>query len=204
MDVRYYNNIKRLGEIFFRFCAKLRWKKQQVSLCSANAWIGTRATFPVIPKWCCWFFGCSKFSVRVCNTSNVHTGQTFAISWLKIQLSWRLMSYYPYKMMFSAYKSVIVTRCACNLFVSKVMKITQYMDVHFWWSFFSAFSGCDDCILKSTTAWLLKLSVLYIHSFMQVHNTTFQMKTVFNNVLFSTEVHNPLHAHLLALSRIYM
>ena len=70
--------------------------------------------------------------------------------------------------------------------------------------FFGAFSVCDDYILKSTTAWLLKLSVLYIHSFMQVHNTTFQIKTVFNNVLFSTEVHNPLHAHLLALSHIYM
>ena len=69
--------------------------------------------------------------------------------------------------------------------------------------FFSVFfSGCDSCILKSTTAWLLKLSVLYIHSFMQVHNTTFQIKTVFNNVLFSTEVHNPLHAHLLAQSHI--
>ena len=41
-----------------------------------------------------------------------------------------------------------------------------------------------------------------VHSFMQVHNTTFQIKTVFNNVLFSTEVHNPLHAHLLALSQV--
>ena len=112
------------------------------------------------------------------------------------------MLYYPYKTMFSAYKSVIVSPCACDLFVSKVMKITRYMDVRFGRSFFSAFSGCDDCILKSTTAWLLKLSVLYIHSFMQVHNTTFQIKTVFNNVLFSTEVHNPLHAHLLAPSHI--
>ena len=37
---------------------------------------------------------------------------------------------------------------------------------------------------------------------MQVHNTTFQIKTVFNNVLFSSEVHNPLHAHLLALGHI--
>ena len=37
---------------------------------------------------------------------------------------------------------------------------------------------------------------------MQVHNTTFQIKTVFNNVLFSAEVHNPLHAHLLARSHI--
>ena len=104
--------------------------------------------------------------------------------------------------MFSMYKSVIVSPCTCDLFVSKVTKITRYMDVRFWRSFFGTFSVCDDCILKSTTAWLLKLSVLYIHSFMQVHNTTFQIKTVFNNVLFSTQVHNPLHAHLLALSHI--
>ena len=66
------------------------------------------------------------------------------------------------------------------------------------------FSVCDDCILKSTTAWLLKLSVLYINSFMHVHNTAFQIKRVFNNVLFSTEVHNPFHAHLLAQSYIYI
>ena len=114
------------------------------------------------------------------------------------------MLYYPYKTMFSAYKSVIVSPCASDLFASKVTKITRYMDVRFWRSFFSAFSVCDDCILKSTRAWLLKLSVLYIHSFIQVNNTTFQIKTVFNNVLFSTEVHNPLHAHLLALSHIYI
>ena len=73
----------------------------------------------------------------------------------------------------------------------------------FRWSFFSIFSVCNDCILKPTTVWLLKVSVLYTHSFMQVHNTTFQIKTVFNNVLFSTEVHNLLHVHLLALSHIY-
>ena len=72
---------------------------------------------------------------------------------------------------------------------------------HFSAFFFS--SVCDDCILKSTTAWLLKLSVLYIHSFMHIHNTTFQIKTVFNNVLFSTEVHNPLHERLLEISHIY-
>ena len=150
------------------------------------------------------FFGCSKFLVRVCNTSDVHTGQTFMINLSKIQLSWVLMLYYPYKTMFSAYKSVIVSPCASDLFASKVTKITQYMDVRFWRSFLGAFSVCDDCILKSTRAWLLKLSVLYIHSFIQVNNTTFQIKTVFNNVLFSTEVHNPLHAHLLALSHIYI
>ena len=85
------------------------------------------------------FFGCSKFSVWVCNTSDVHTAPTFTINWSKIQLSWVLMLYYPYKTMFSGYKSVIVTPCACNLFVSKLTKITRYMDVHFWQSFFSDF-----------------------------------------------------------------
>jgi len=30
-------------------------EKKWVLLCSANAWIGTHATFPVIPKWCCHF-----------------------------------------------------------------------------------------------------------------------------------------------------
>ena len=156
--------------------------------------------FPVILKQCCRFFGCSKFSVWVCNTSDIHIG----LSWSKIQLLWVLMIYHLYKMMFSAYKSVIVSPCACDLFVSKVMKITRYMDVHFWRSFFGTFSVCDDYILKSTTAWLLKLSVLYIHSFMQVHNTTFQIKTVFNNVLFSAGMHNPLHVHLLALSHMWL
>ena len=86
------------------------------------------------------FFGCLKFSVRVCNTSDIHTGQTFAINCSKIQLSWVLMLYYPYKMMFSVYKSVIVSPCTCDLFVNKVTKITRYMDVRFWGSFFGAFS----------------------------------------------------------------
>ncbi len=159
------------GNILQTSCKTSLEKNKRVSLCNANAWIGTHATFPVIPNAV--VFGCSKFSVRVCNTSDVHTGQTFAINWSKIQLSWVLMLYYPYKTMFSAYKSVIGSPCACDLFVSKVTKITRYMDVRFWRSFFGAFSVCDDCILKSTKAWLLKLSVLYIHSFMQVHNTTF-------------------------------
>ena len=77
------------------------------------------------------FFGCSKFSVWVCNTSDVHTRQTFAINWSKIQLSWVLMLYYTYKTVFSAYKTVIGSPCACDLFVSKLTKITRYMDVRF-------------------------------------------------------------------------
>ena len=123
------------------------------------------------------FFGCSKFSVRDYNSSDVPTGQTFTIYWSKIQLSWVLMLYYLYKTMFSAYKSVIVIPCACDLFVSKVTKsLSIWMSV-FGGHFSVLFSVCDDCILKSTTAWLLKLSVLYIHSFMHVHNTTFQIKS---------------------------
>ena len=34
---------------------KTSLEKKRVSLCSANAWIGTHATFPVIPKRCCRF-----------------------------------------------------------------------------------------------------------------------------------------------------
>ena len=142
------------------------------------------------------FFGCSKFSVWVCNTSNIHTGQTFVINWSKIQLLWVLTLYYPYKTMFSAYKSVIVFPCACDLFVSKVTKITRYMDVRFFRRFFSVWW----LYLEINHSLVAEIISLYIHSFMQVHNITFQIKTVFNNVLFSTEVHNPLHAHLLALS----
>ena len=187
--LQHYQTIR---ERFFRFRAKLRW----VLLCSATAWIGTHATFPVISK----FFSCSKFSVRVCNTSDIqgkHSRSTdrkynYRECWCYII---RIKRCFPRT-------NLIVSPCACDLFVSRVTKITRYMDVRFWRSFFGAFSVCDDCILKSTTAWLLKLSVLYIHSFMQVHNTTFQIKTVFNNVLFSAEVHSPLHAHLLALSHL--
>ena len=130
------------GNILQISCKNIAEKKR-VSLCSANAWTGTHATFPVIPKQCCR----SKFSVRVCNTSDVHTGQTFAINWSKIQLSWVLMLYYPYKTMFSAYKSMIVSPCACDLFVSKVTKISRYMDVRFW----GHFSALFQCVM--TVSW---------------------------------------------------
>ena len=104
-------------------------EKTQVLLCSANAWIGTHTTFLVIPRQCCHFSVVQSFQFEI--TTHL-TGQTFAINWSKIQLSWVLMLYYPYKTMFSVYKSVIVTPCACDLFVSKVTKITRYMDVHFF------------------------------------------------------------------------
>ena len=132
-------------------CKTVLEKKERVSLCSANAWIWTHATFLVIPKRCCHVLVQSfQFDFA---THLTQTGQTFMISWSKIQLLWVLMLYYLYKTMFSAYKSVIVSPCACDLFVSKVMKITRYMDVCFWRSFFGAFSVFDDCILKSTR-WL--------------------------------------------------
>ena len=113
------------------------------------------------------------------------------------------MLYYQYKTMFSAYKSVIGSPCACDLFVSKVTKITRYMGVHFWRSFFGAFSVCDDYleINQSLVAEIICTIYSFIHASTQ-HNIL--IKTVFNNVLFSTEVHNPLHAHLLALSHIYI
>ena len=53
-DVRYYNNFKRSGKYSSDFVQNFAGKKR-VSLCSANAWIGTHATFPVIPKRCCRF-----------------------------------------------------------------------------------------------------------------------------------------------------
>jgi len=174
-----------IGEIFFRFHAKLCWKKLSIAVQCKCMDQNTRNVSGDSEAMLS-FFSCSKFSVRVCNTSDIHTGQTFMINWSKIQLSWVLMLYYPYKIMFSAYKSVIVSPCACDLFVSKVTKITWYMDVCLWRSFFGAFSVCDECILKPTTAWLLKLSVLYIHSFMQVHNTTFQIKTLQQCFIFNS------------------
>ena len=43
------------GNILQISCKTSLKKNKQVSLCSANAWIRTRATFPVIPKQCCRF-----------------------------------------------------------------------------------------------------------------------------------------------------
>ena len=132
------------------------------------------------------FFGCSKFSVWVCNTFDVHTGQTFAINWSKIQLSWVLMLYYPYKTTFSAYKTVIGSPCAFDLFVSKVTKITRYMDVRFWRSFFSAFFSVWWLYLEinqSLVAEIICTIYSFIHASTQ-HNisnkNSFQQCFIFN------------------------
>ena len=135
-------------------------KKTRVSLCSANAWIGTHVTFPVIPKRCCHFLVVQSFQFEFATHPMYIQGKHSRS--IDRKYSYRECWCYAYKKMFSAYKSVIVSPCACDLFVSKVMKITRLMDVRFWRSFFGAFSVCDDCILKSTTAWMLKLFVLYI------------------------------------------
>ena len=190
-----------IGEIFFRFHTKLHWKKKKKKIavsCKCMDW--NTHDISGDSEAMLSFFGCSKFSVQVYSTSHVLRANICDQLIGKIQLSWADV--------------ICIKRCFLHTnqwlllhvlaVISKVTKIIQYTDVCFWRSFFCAFSVCDDCILKSTTAWLLKLSVLYIHSFMQVHNTTFEIKTVFNSVLFSTEVHNPLHAHLLALSHIYI
>ena len=102
------------------------------------------------------------------------TGQTFAINWSKIQLSRVLMLYYPYKMMFSVYKLVT--------------KITWDM----WWLYLE--------INHSLVAEI----ICTIYSFIHASTQNNIWITVFNSVLFSTEVHNPLHAHLLALSHVYI
>ena len=71
------------------------------------------------------------------NITSTLTIVVFSINWSRmfaircvVISNWK---FYPYKTMFSVSKSVIVTPCACDLFVSKVTKITEYMDVHFWW-----------------------------------------------------------------------
>ena len=126
------------------------------------------AMFPVISKAMLSFFGCSKFSVRDYDTSDVPKGQTFAINWSKIQLSWALMLYYSYKTMFSAYKSMIVTPCACDLFVSKVTNITQYMVLCFWRSFFSAFFGVWWLYLKINHSLVAEI-ICTIYAFIHAH-----------------------------------
>ena len=112
-----------------------------------------------------WLF--KVFSSSLQHT-DVPTGQTFTINWSKIQLLWVLMLYYPYKTMFSAYKSVIVTPCACNLFVSKVTKITQYMDVRFWQLFFSTFFNVWWLYLEINHSLVAEI-ICTIYSFIHAH-----------------------------------
>ena len=62
-DVGYYNNIKWSGKYSSDFVQKFAEKKW-VSQCSANAWIRTHATFPVISKWCCCFSVVQSFQFK--------------------------------------------------------------------------------------------------------------------------------------------
>ena len=158
--------------------------------------------FPVIPKWCCHFLVVQSFQFEI----------TTHLTYLQGKHSWWIDRKYNY------------CKCWCYIIHIKwcflhtnqwlllhvfviclqaVTKITQYMDACFWRSFFSAFFSVWWLYLEINHSLVAEIiCTIYIHLFMHVHNTTFQIKTVFNNVLFSTEVHNPLHAHLLALSHI--
>ena len=87
--------------------------------------------------------------------------------------------------MFSVYKTVTGSPCACDLFVSKVTKIIRYMDVHFWRSFFGAFSVCDDYLEnnQSLVAEIICTIYSFIHASTQ-HNisnkNSFQQCFIFN------------------------
>ena len=151
-----------IGEIFFTLRAKFRWKNP-VYCCVVQCMGRNTHDVSGDSEAMLSFFG-SKFSVRVYIW---RTGQTFAINWSKIQLSWVLTLYYPYKTTFSAYKSVIVTPCACDLFVSKVTKITRYMDVRLWRSFFGAFFSVWWLYLEinhSLVAEIICTIYLFIHA----------------------------------------
>ena len=131
------------------------------------------------------FFGCSKFSVQDYNTSE-QSRANIRNNWSKIQLSWVLMLYYPYKTMFSTYKSVIISPCACDLFVSKVTKITQYMDVRFWQTFFSAFFSVWWLYLEINHSLVAEI-ICTIYSFIHAHTqhnisnkNSFQQCFIFN------------------------
>ena len=75
--------------------------------------------------------------------------------------------------MFSVYKSVIVSPCACDLFVSKVTKFTWYMDVHFWRSIFGAFSVYDDH-LEINHSLVAKIICTTIYSFIHASTQNFK------------------------------
>ena len=141
------------------------------------------------------FFCPSKFSVRDYITYDISTGQTLAINWLKIYPS--RASCYLYNT-FSAYKSLIVTPRVCDFFLSEVIKITQHMGIYFCGAVFSV--RRLNLEINQSDCWNY-LDYIFIHS---CTYTTFQIKTVFKNVLFSTEVQNPLHVHLFAQSYIYI
>ena len=76
-------------------------------------------------------------------------------------------------MMFSMYKSVIVIPCACNLFVIKVTKITWYIDVRFWRSFFSAFFSMRQLHLGINLSLVAEI-ICTIYSFIHVRAQHFK------------------------------
>ena len=169
----------------------------EVLLCSVNAWIGTRAMFPVILKQCSRFSVVQSFQFEI----------TTLLTYLQGKHSRSIDQKYNYR------------ECWCYIICIKLcfLRTNRWLLLHvlaicLWakWqkslgTWMSAFGGHFSELFFSV--WWLYLEINHslvaeiiciIYSFMHVHNT-FQIKTVFNNVLFSTEVHNPLHVHLLAL-----
>ena len=100
-----------IGEIFFRFRAKLCCQKNEYRcVVQMHGSEHTRCF-----QWI-WSDAVVFRLFKVFSSSLQHIRCTY--NWSKIQLSWVLMLYYPYKTMFSTYRSVIVSPCACDLFVS--------------------------------------------------------------------------------------
>ena len=157
-------------------------EKKRVSLCSANAWIRTHATFPVIPKWCCRFSVVQSFQFEFATHPTSIQGKHSR----SVDQKYNYHEYWCYiiriKWFFSAYKLVIVFPCVCDLFVSKVTKITRYMDVCFWWSFFGTFSLYLE-INHSLVAEIICTVYSFIHASTQ-HNisnkNSFQQCFIFN------------------------
>ena len=92
-----------IGEIFFRFHAKLRCVVQMHGLEHTRRFQWFRSDTVVFRLF------------KVFSLSLQHVWRTYRanirVNWSKIQLSWVLMLYYPYKTMFSAYKSDCFSMC---------------------------------------------------------------------------------------------
>ena len=82
-DVRCYNTIKRLGKYSSDFVQNFAEKKEEycgVVQMQESEHTTKKRDVSSDSEAMLLFFGCSKFSVRVYNTSDIPTGQTFAIN----------------------------------------------------------------------------------------------------------------------------
>ena len=153
-----------IGETFFRFRAKLRWKKRRVLLCSANAWIVT-----------CELSGDSEAMLF------------FKFYSLSLQHIWR-----TYRANIHDQLIEIATIVSVDVILSISAKWQKSLGT--WMSVFGGhFSALFQCVMTESWnqpqpgCWNY-LYYIFIHSC----KYTQHFKTVFNSVSFSTEVHNPL------------